>query len=453
MRQLHNSYSTLGKDFKTIFEDLVKHITVQRSENDNLRLQLQSATRTIALQEASMLTLVQDARDECRHAAEDRRQAAEETQKLLSQIMSQNAAQIAQAEAREARVAEKMAQIEKSVSDSRASREGAMAQYGEGMLAWDEKEGQLLETVKDSRDQLKTRLKDDWNAANEQSTALQNTTKTLHAETARIVEAQVEDLGVQMEALDDFVTRARAENADHQKTHGQSVLSLANTVEQSFGNISAHFKTTFERVRNLGEEMAVDANDLQDALGPLDAQLRQPLANLRESVSGMALQEYQPTGETPQKVQYHYPTTLPRTEHHDVFATKTDKQPGTPETESHQGTEADTVVFSDIGSHRPAFSSPRQSIASTEGKSQNGMSLREVNPNLTTNLTTGAIGFDPRSSIISIPVEHTLPVLKRTTRGMRKQGAVSGVVVEGRENMPPATFSRSVSRRKSPRIN
>ena len=394
------------------------------------------------IQNATVSTRMQEALDD------ERRQAADDRQKLLAQITG---LVNAQADTQEARLTERITQMQKGVADSSTSLEGAVSQYGQGMQSWDDKENELLEEVKKSRDELKTKLKDDWNVANELSTSIQATAKSVHAETVRVVDVQVEDLNVQMEALDDFVTRARTENANHHETHGQSVQTLTNTVERSFGNISAHFKTTFERVKNLGDEMDIDTNDLHDGLEPLDTQLCQPLANLREGVAGTTLQEYQPTGDTPQRVQYHYPTHLPRTEAHDLLTSKIDEEPGTPRSPSHHdGAERDdTIVFADLGSRRaPLHSSPRSVL-----------SLREVNPNVTTNLTTGAISFDGLApSALSLPAEHTMPLFKRSTRGgaargLKKQHGPQHVVVEGRENVPPSAFAQSLSRRKSPRLH
>ncbi|KAJ3494813.1 hypothetical protein NLG97_g3828 [Lecanicillium saksenae] len=289
---LHNSYSSLGKDFKSIFEDLVKHITAQRSESDNLRRQLQIATNAAVSQSSATSLRLQEAIEE------ERRQAAEDRQKLLSQITTLINTH---AETQESRFSDKTSQIQKSVTESSTALEGAVTQYNEGMDSWDEKEGELLEEVKKSREQLKTKLKDDWNTASEQSIAIQNTATSVHAETVRVVDEQVEDLGSKMHALDDFVTHARTENTTHHETHRLSVQNLSSTVEQSFGNISAHFKSTFDRVKNVGEEMELDANDMREALEPLESQLCQPLTNLREGISSTALQEYQPTGSTPQK--------------------------------------------------------------------------------------------------------------------------------------------------------
>ncbi|KAJ3527580.1 hypothetical protein NM208_g10629 [Fusarium decemcellulare] len=344
--QLHNSYSTLGKDFKSIFEDLVKHITAQRAECDSLRRQLQAATNTIdALQE-------------------ERRQAVDDRQKLMSQI---SALINTQAETQESRLHEKATLIQKSVAECNTNLEQAVSLYGEGMVTWDTKEGELLDEVKKSRDQLKTRLKDDWTAANEHSNSIQTTAKSVHAETVRVVDEQIKDLDVQMEALDDFVARAKSENGHHHETHAQSVRALSNTVEESFGNISAHFKTTFDRVKNLGEEMELDLGDLEEGLEPLGDQICQPLTNLREDISRAALQEYQPTGETPAKVQYHYPTDLPRTEAHDLIISRIDEAP-TPTKERDTGDRDTTIVFADLDCpHAPRCRGIPQTAAPKSG--------------------------------------------------------------------------------------
>lgn len=381
---------------------------------------------------------------------DERRQAADERQKLMTQI---SGLINAHAEAQETRIADRAAQVQKSIADSSQSLETAVSEYAGNMEGWDSKEGLLLEEVKRSRDQLKTKLKDDWTAANDYSTSIQNTAKTVHAETVRVVDEQVEDLGAQMEALDDFVTRAKSENATHHEAHSQSVKTVSSSVEQSFSNISGHFKTTFDRVKNLGEEMEMDINDLRDGLDPMDSQLCQPLANLREGVAATALQEYQPTGETPQKQMYHYPTALPRTRPQGSLESQVEEDTIVVETKD-EGDKEHTIVFADL--EPPSHSSPASTTASLEKTApQSVASLREVNPNVTTNLTTGNIGFEPKPRTLSMSGDLTMPLLKhstRLTRGTKRQGITEGVG-EGRENVPIPAFSRSLSKRKSPRLN
>ncbi|CAI6081235.1 unnamed protein product [Clonostachys chloroleuca] len=449
--QLHTSYSTLGKDCKTIFDELVKHITTQRSESDNLRRQLQSATNTIVLQNATISSRLQEALEE------ERRQAADDRQKLMAQITGLINAQ---ADAQETRIAERATQVQKSISDSSVALEGAFSTYATGMDSWDEKESEVLEEVKKSRDQLKMRLKDDWNTANDRSTSIQNTAKSVHAETVRVVDEQVEDLDSQMEALDDFVTRAKSENTAHHESYSQSLNTVSNTVDQSFGSISGHFKVTFDRVKNLGEEMEVDINDIQESLEPLETQLCRPLANLREEIASTSLQEYQPTGDTPQKVQYHYPTSLPRTQRRSMIISEMDEAESETDEPAVQEKDNNTMVFADLDNsehseHADLVPSPRPSTANTTSISLDKatpLSLREVDPNVSSsNLTIGAIGFEPVASLLPFPSDHTMPLFKhsaRTNRGTKKPN-----LSEGRENVPISALVQSTHRRKSPRLN
>ena len=92
--------------------------------------------------------------------------------------------------------------------------------YSEGMTAWNEKEDELLARVTKSKEALKAKLQDDWQHAAARSTSIQETTKSVQAETVRVVEEQMEDLHEQMTSLDDFVTRARSQNAEHNERHG-----------------------------------------------------------------------------------------------------------------------------------------------------------------------------------------------------------------------------------------
>ena len=160
-------------------------------------------------------------------------------------------------------------------------------------------------------------ISDILQAANEHTSALQTVTRSVHEETVRIVDLQMKDVATQMQALDDFVSRARSQNAQHHQSHDRSLGGLSRQVRSSYAEVGCHFTSSYERVRGLGEEMAAKTALIQDSLSPLDAAVTQPLAELRSIVLNTALQEYQPTGETPQKVQYQYPMELPRTEAHD----------------------------------------------------------------------------------------------------------------------------------------
>lgn len=150
---LHTSYSAVGKDFKAVFEDLLRHMRAQKAESDRLRQELEEATQTIVESNESVSTRIQEVLDE------ERAQAATERQALLSQLTKLINSQ---AEVQESRLADKAALIQETISESNKTFEGGVAEYSAGMKAWSERDSKALEDISSSRDALKTRLKDDW---------------------------------------------------------------------------------------------------------------------------------------------------------------------------------------------------------------------------------------------------------------------------------------------------
>lgn len=136
-----------------MFEDLLKHIDAQRTEADALRQQLNTASE-LAMQANSAASAKLD--DVLR---EEREQAAVDRQSLLMQITN---LVMAQGETQDARLSVKIGEVQKDVLSSKESFEASRTQYSQGMDAWNEKEGKLVEQVLRSRETLKSKLKEDW---------------------------------------------------------------------------------------------------------------------------------------------------------------------------------------------------------------------------------------------------------------------------------------------------
>ncbi|KAI1865085.1 hypothetical protein JX265_008132 [Neoarthrinium moseri] len=469
--QLHTSYASLGKDFRSIFEELLSHLTSQKQESDSLRHQLKSASETILQSNSDISARIQQVIEA------ERRQAAEERKNLLLQISSLINSQ---AELQDSRLADKAASLQQSVQETNATFEGSVAQYSQGMDVWVEKEDQLLGDVSKSRETLKQKLQDDWNTANQHSTSIQATTKSVHAETVRVVDEQMKDLDDQMTSLDDFVTRARSQNAEHHDQHSEALDNLSGTVEDSYGSINAHFRETFSRVEGLGAEMDTLTTRTTDALGPLPENICRPLAGLREEISATTLREYQPTGNTPQKMEYEYPTDLPHTKAHSALIAELHGTASPSKISSTGGVfaDADASLSENRSPSRPT-SSDSHSLLSERNPLT--MSLREVHPNV--NSSTSLI-FDPLAgsantihgfsasvgpgtfSARAMEEDNTMPLFKKSRTTRSKNGTKAGAAAEGRENIPPPMkvlgggigkggeiFAQSSSRRKSPRLN
>lgn len=258
-----------------------------------------------------------------------------------------------------------------------------------------------------------------------------------------------------MKALDDFVTRARSQNAQHHDSHVKSLEGLSATVKSSYSNIGSHFTSTYERVRELGEEMSTKTGSLQESLSPLNSILRQPLAELRSNITNTVLREYQPTGETPQKIQYQYPIDLPRTENHETLLAALRR----PVNISPSKTMV-PVIFNDA----PIVGSDEVTTPCEEGNRKPTGGLREIDVNINAgslnsehpNGQKGVLGsVRPHSSGETTGPLPQIPSFKRSVTGtgklpMPKSAKKVVVALEGRENQN-ALFAQSTGRRRSPR--
>ncbi|CZT05795.1 probable kinesin-related protein bimC [Rhynchosporium graminicola] len=470
--QLHTSYSSLGRDFKGLFEDLLKHIHAQKAEADKLRQQLSTASELAMQSNAAASSRLDDV------MKEEREQAAADRQSLLLQITN---LVVAQGEAQDTRLASKIHEVQKDVLASKDGFETSKAQYDDGMDAWNEKETVLVEEVLRSRETLKSKLKEDWIAANKHNTTLQASTNSVHAETVRIVDSQIQELSLQMSALDDFVTRARLQNAQHHDSHAQSLHSLSATVKSSYTNIGTHFTSMYERVRDLGDEISAKTTTLQESLAPLDSVVKEPLTTLRENIASTHFQEYQPTGETPQKVQYTYPTELPRTEAHEALLaamrdSKIEREVGRSPSKSMGGMMV-PVIFNDEDNAPSSASATQTSVrqfsrslgASTSSRplssqqSDSNTSTESTRP--TTSGSTGLREMDVNVQASStITPDSQVPSFKRSISAnpggklpvLKSKKSV--IALEGRENLKenlgagnPLVQVNSTGRRRSPR--
>lgn len=377
--------------------------------------------------------------------SEERAQASQDRQTLLAQItnlINQSG------EAQDSRWESKINTMQKDIVSASSTFEKANEDYNSSMNVWSEKENLLVAEILKSKDTLKSKMKDDWKAINEHNTSIQATTKSVHEETIRIVDAQMKDMATQMQALDDFVTRARSQNERHHSRHVTSLQGLASSVHQSYSSIGDHFVSTYDRVREIGADVSTQSTTLSASLPPLSATIQQPLADLRADITSAPLKEYVPTGETPRKTQYQYPTTLPRTEPHDKILGK--QAPSSPlptnNTPSPIKSPSKSIVYTDA----PALNAIPPTSPS---KDPNPTSLREVDLNVNASLKRN--NSDSQAANASTAIKPDLekvgmgppPLKRQATESKLPQkfgaGRVGMVKLEGRENVGAGRRLRS----------
>ncbi|EOD48270.1 putative kinesin-ii 85 kda subunit protein [Neofusicoccum parvum UCRNP2] len=460
--QLHSSYATLGRDFKGTFDDLIKQLNEQQGEADSLRKQISAAGSEVLSANKTAQTSLASV------VEEEKQKAAAEREELLAQMAALISSTAA---AQEQRLAERLASVGNDMNSANTTFETATESYNQGMDGWVSKSSELVSGVIKSRENVKTKIKADFAAANEHTTSLRQTTASVHEETVSIVNTQMENMDSQLHSLDDIVTRVRAQNDVHHANHTESLSALASNVQASYSNIGEHFNTSFSRIQDVSSDMEAKTATLQATLPLLaeDGEIRGPLRTLREEIEHQALQEYAPTGETPQVTKYTYPTALPRTEGQDSFLSKLrNKAPSSRSTTaSPQKSPSKGMVFTDIPPAEeepttitatttiiptaPATVRPNSAASDTSTGGLREIDPNTINPPITESASappTVALKIDSPTLMAAQPplkrqhsdrTESKLPMKKKATR-MTVAGA-QGVV--DRENLPQ-DFSKSM---------
>lgn len=147
--------------------------------------------------------------------------------------------------------------------------------------------------------------------------SIKDNTSTVHQETVRIVDEQKQDMATQMQALDDFVMRARSHNDEHHEANSRIVDDFGSSLHSDHGKICAHLDDFKEHRSDLQTEFQAGNRYLGSSAATVSKDIQGPLATLQSDMQETSMADYVSTGDTPEKVHYDYPTALPQTEPHD----------------------------------------------------------------------------------------------------------------------------------------
>ena len=151
--QVHSSYASLGRDFKTTFDDLVKNLDEQQAENERLHQHVLEAN-------AALVKANKASQGQITHIIDQEKQkSAEERQRLLSQI---TALVSATADAQDMRLNEKLSTVSEDIGVANTAFETKQNTYSEGVNAWANRSQDILAGVSKSRDTVKTKIKSDF---------------------------------------------------------------------------------------------------------------------------------------------------------------------------------------------------------------------------------------------------------------------------------------------------
>jgi kinesin family member 11 len=374
--QLNDSYRSLGKEMKSVFEELTTQLKAQKSEADDLRQQLTTTLR--AAQDSN--NHISMRLNDCLH--KEREQANVDRQQLISQITDLiNASSLHQ----EQRMTNRIDGVREELAVAKTELQNAEEIYSTSMDAWLEKEASIASQVIKAKDDVKKKLQDDWQAVEQHSNSIETTTKSVHGETVRIVEAQMKDMTTQMQALDDFVERARNHNDASHRDQSQLFEKLTEAVLESLRATRDKWISSKEATEILGHDITEHESSISSLPSTLSGSIQQPLSELRENILSSLLVEYTSTGETPQKTAYNYSKTLSRTKPHEELLGKQTPTGSDENTtlflvpdlldEGMQPSPSKTRIYTDVAKDSAVTTTTRPATA-------DGIGLREVDSNV-----------------------------------------------------------------------
>lgn len=384
---------------------------------------------------------------------QEKQKASEERRELLTQLTSLINSN---AEAQNKRLDEQLLGVCEDIGAANVTFESRQTAYSEGMDNWVSKSKEVLAGISKSQEVVKTKIKGDFATANEHSRSLKDTTTSVHESTVKIVEAQMAQMDTQLHSLDEIMSRVREQNNAHHSAHTTSLNALSSTVQSSYSSIGEHLSTSFSRVQALETDVSAQAAALKETLPTLgeDADICAPLQELRNTIEHQNLLEYNPTGETPQRVSYAIPEKLPRTEAHESLLSRLRDRPVSADARSPTKglvfndtiSSASDDIFNPIS--KPAFTRPFSAHENTTSITS-GTSLRELDVNVVAQENHTAplpIVSHSDSMVMAAPplkkqrseADTKLP-MKRVTRK-----TVGGEGKGDRENLTITNFSSSI---------
>ncbi|KAI5803776.1 P-loop containing nucleoside triphosphate hydrolase protein [Geopyxis carbonaria] len=310
-QELHESYTRLTNDFDKTMEENRVYMANQKSEIEQLKVKVEStaatATKTTAEAHTQLNTILN----------EERAQNTLDRQSLISQI---TALINATADEQDGRLTQRIETVRTNLDSTRVTVEAATKEHEEHMNKLAASNESFLETLASSRERIHDSIVQDQETFSKHNDAIKATANAIHSKTVELVEAQTENIGVQMQTLDEFVARARNQNEAHYVEVEASLGFFKGLVENNLDEWTNNVKNSEIEIDHFGSEVQSDVTTLIETLEPYQEVAQQSVEALRDSVRDKVLKEYVPTGATPKKRKYEYPRTLPRTNTDEVLS-------------------------------------------------------------------------------------------------------------------------------------
>ncbi|KAF3918968.1 hypothetical protein ABW20_dc0108397 [Dactylellina cionopaga] len=302
--EIRSSYISLGREFKGMFDSCSKHLAIQTQKANDLKMEVEASNKSaVAAQNSASDTIAAVLAEESQKAAQERQQLLTQ----ITQLISTNALE------QDKRLAQKMGSVQTSLNLSGDRLNSSTSNLCKTMNQWAESEETFKQDLSTTRDNIKKKLQTDAMTAENKTSNIQNTANSIHAETIQLVNAQMKSVAVNMQTLDEFVTRAREQNERHHRLRVTSLDAVAEQVKSSTATVRYNIDDVKQAVEDVNADVLASNLKAKNALDPFNVHSSRLLAGLRGQVEMAVYRDYVPTESSPKKREYPFSTEVPKT--------------------------------------------------------------------------------------------------------------------------------------------
>ncbi|KTW30625.1 hypothetical protein T552_00341 [Pneumocystis carinii B80] len=317
-QQIHNSYSQLGHDMKSVFDDTEKHITTQATEIQNLKSDI------LGLSQSIKNKIFQISDHFKKSLSEEQKKSSEEKIELLNHISclinsffeKQNERQIAQFD-----------YTQSSIDDVSTSIDEMVSTFSKKIDIWSAKEGLFVKKLTNSKEDIKNNVILSAKNSDGKGAAIQDNIQAIYSEILQLIDAQMQDVNTQIHVFDNVITKAHSQNSLHYSAYIQNNDSIFDDIKNSYQKLKVKVNDIKEDI----DKHSYFVNDLtknQKSENDFhkDSIISQITASHNKILSASIKNEVL-TGKTPKKCNYEYPASWKLTKPHEEILKQLRKGP------------------------------------------------------------------------------------------------------------------------------
>ncbi|CCJ30567.1 unnamed protein product, partial [Pneumocystis jirovecii] len=317
-QQIHNSYSQLGHDIKSLFDDTQKHITAQASEIQNLK--------------SEFLTLFQYIRDEISHASDhfekllsqEQEKSLKEKEELVAHIscLINNLF-----EAQNKRYAAQIDYTQSNINNVSNKINELASSFSGKIDIWSAKENLFIKKLISSKDDIKNNVISAAKNIDNKGATIQTNTQTIYSEILKLTDAQMQETNTQIQLFNDTLSKAQSQNSLHYNAYIKDNDSISDYIKNSYQKLKTEINNIKENI-DIHSHFIIDLTQNQKLENNFhkDSIVSQ-IVTTYDKILSVPIKKDILTGKTPKKCNYEYPTSWKLTKSHEEILKQLRKVP------------------------------------------------------------------------------------------------------------------------------